>query len=521
MAGHALQGLGGVDELFHPLVPIIEIPQGLAQLQCVVQGDVQVPRPAGHLLGHRVHVRVGHVQHPAHVPDGGPGGHGAEGDDLGHPVAAVLAPDVVHHLVPAVVPEVHVNIRHTHPLRVEESLKVEAVLDGVNIRDAQAVGHHAAGGGAAAGSHGDARLPGKADKVGDNEEVVGEAHLLNHVQLVVQLPAVLRVLPPVAVREPLIAQGADIGPGGLPLRDPELRQVVLAEGELQIALLRDPLRVGQGLGVLGEEALHLLGGAEVEVAGLVAHPLLIVHHLAGLDAQENVVALRVLRGQVVAVVGAHQGDARLLVQAQQALVDHGLTADAVVLELQIEAVRTEDVPQLQGPGLGGGVVAGGQPLGDLPGQTGGQGDEPPAVGAQQVHVHPGLDVEALREGHADHVAEVFISLLVPAQEDQVAALPIQLIDLVKAGPAGGRDVHLAADNGLDALPLAGAVEVNCAVHDPVVCDRHGGLAQLLDPAGQSVDLAEAVQQAVLRVDVEVDKGHRVPLFLAPGSVLRL
>ena len=139
------------------------------------------------------------------------------------------------------------------------------------------------------------------------------------------------MLPPVAVREPLIAQGADIGPGGLPLRDPELRQVVLAEGELQIALLRDPLRVGQGLGVLGEEALHLLGGAEVEVAGLVAHPLLIVHHLAGLDAQENVVALRVLRGQVVAVVGAHQGDARLLVQAQQALVDHGLTADAVVL----------------------------------------------------------------------------------------------------------------------------------------------------------------------------------------------
>ena len=103
----------------------------------------------------------------------------------------------------------------------------------------------------------------------------------------------------------------------------------------------------------------------------------------------------------------------------------------------------------------------------------------------------------------------------------MAALPIQLIDLVKAGPAGGRDVHLAADNGLDALPLAGAVEVDCAVHDPVVCDRHGGLAQLLDPAGQSVDLAEAVQQAVLRVDVEVDKGHRVPLFLAPGSVLRL
>ncbi len=296
VAGHSLQGLGGIDELFYPLVPIVEIPQGLAQLQGVVQGDVQVPRPAGHLLGHRVHVRVGHVQHPAHVPDGGPGGHGAEGDDLGHPVAAVLAPDVLHHLVPAVVPEVHVNIRHTHPLRIEEPLKVQAVLDGVDVRDAQAVGHHAAGGGAAAGSHGDARLTGKADKVGDNEEVVRKAHLLDHVQFVLQLPAVLRVLPPVTLREPLIAQGADIGPGGLPRRDLKLRQVVLAKGELQIAHLRDPLRVGQGAGVLGEEALHLLGGADVEVAGLIAHPPLVLHHLACLDAQEHVVGLRVLRG---------------------------------------------------------------------------------------------------------------------------------------------------------------------------------------------------------------------------------
>ncbi len=210
----------------------------------------------------------------------------------------------------------------------------------------------------------------------------------------------------------------------------------------------------------------------------------------------------------MAVVGAHQGDARILVEAQKALVDNDLTADAVVLELQIEAVRAKDVPQLQGPGLGGGVVAGGQPLGDLPGQTGGEGDEPAAVGAQQVHVHPGLDVEALCEAHADHVAEVAVPLLVPAQEDQMAALRVQLVDLVKAGPAGGRDVHLAADDGLDALPLAGPVEVDGAVHDPVVRDGHGGLAQLPDPAGQPVDPAKAVQQAVLRMDMEVDKRHR-------------
>ena len=41
-----------------------------------------------------------------------------------------------------------------------------------------------------------------------------------------------------------------------------------------------------------------------------------------------------------------------------------------------------------------------------------RGERPAAVGAQQVHVHPGLDIEALCEGHADHIAEVAVPLLI-------------------------------------------------------------------------------------------------------------
>src|SRR5699024_870298 len=99
----------------------------------------------------------------AHVPDGSPGGHGAEGDDLGHPVVAVLPADVVHDLVPAGVAEVHVNIRHAHPLGVQEPLEVQAVLHGVDVGDVEAVGDHAAGGAAPARAHGDPLLPGEAD----------------------------------------------------------------------------------------------------------------------------------------------------------------------------------------------------------------------------------------------------------------------------------------------------------------------------------------------------------------------
>ena len=95
--------------------------------------------------------------HPAHVPDGAPGGHGAEGDDLGHVVVAVLAADVVHHLAPAGIAEVHVDIRHADPLRVQKALEVQAVLHRVDVRDVQAVADHAARRAAAARAHGDAR----------------------------------------------------------------------------------------------------------------------------------------------------------------------------------------------------------------------------------------------------------------------------------------------------------------------------------------------------------------------------
>ena len=502
MAGHPLQGPGGVDELFHLGVRLILLPQGLGEAQGVVQGDVEGAGPGGHLLGDHVHVGVGDVHHPAHVPDGVPGGHGAEGDDVGHVVVPVLLADVLEHLVPAGVAEVHVNIRHTDPLRVQEPLEVQVVLHGVDVRDVEAVADHGPRRAAPSGAHGDPRAPGVVHEVGDDEEVVGEPHLLDHVLLVFQLIPVFVIVPiplPVAV----VAELFQIGKAVVPLRQLEFRQVVLAEGELQIAHIGDPGRVLQGVlvDVGGKQGRHLLLAAEVEVPGLVAHPVLVVDGLAGLDAQQHVVGLRVLLPEVVGVVGAHHGQPRLLVEPEDALIHDLLVPDAVVLELQVEVVRAEDVRQLQGVVPGILVLPVPQPPGDFAGQARGQGHQAAAVLPQQLQIHPGLDVEALRPAHGHQVGQVPVPLLVLAQQHQVAALGIQLVDLVEPGAALGGDVHLAADDGLDALGLAGAVEVHGAVHDAVVCDGTGRLAHGLHDAGQVPDAAGAVQQAELRMNV--------------------
>ena len=54
------------------------------------------------------------------------------------------------------------------------------------------------------------------------------------------------------------------------------------------------------------------------------------------------------------------------------------------------------------------------------------------------------------------------------------------------------------------------IKGNAAVHNAVVRDGHRRLAQLLHQLRQVPDAAGAVQQAVLRVDVQMGKGHITP-----------
>ena len=93
---------------------------------------------------------------------------------------------------------------------------------------------------------------GEADKVGDNQEVVGKAHPLDHVQLIVQLLVEIGMPPLVLGGEALLAQAADVGLSRFSLWHGEFRQVVFAEGELQIAQSGDLLRVGYGVRVTTE-----------------------------------------------------------------------------------------------------------------------------------------------------------------------------------------------------------------------------------------------------------------------------
>ena len=89
-------------------------------------------------LGDAVDLAIAVPQHAADVADRRPGQHRAERDDLGDVVLAVLAPDVGDDLVAPAVLEVDVDVRHRHPVGVQEPLERQLVEDRVDRRDARA-----------------------------------------------------------------------------------------------------------------------------------------------------------------------------------------------------------------------------------------------------------------------------------------------------------------------------------------------------------------------------------------------
>jgi isochorismate hydrolase len=68
-------------------------------------------------------------------------------------------------------------------------------------------------------------------------------------------------------------------------------------------------RVVAGVGHVGEEFAHLRGRLHVELVGHELQPALVGDGLAGADAEQHVVRLRVAAPEIVRVVGRDQGQA--------------------------------------------------------------------------------------------------------------------------------------------------------------------------------------------------------------------
>ena len=196
---------------------------------------------------------------------------------------------------------------------------------------------------------------GIADEIPDDEEVARVPHLLDHRQLVLESPVVFLDRVPQRTgrlelpqpRQPLrVALRVRPARSTLerhPFRDTERRQVILPLRNRDVAPLGDEQRVAQRVFMATEHAAICSGGLQEELIARIAEPLRVVDRLARADAQQDVVRLEVALPQVVNVVGSNERQIQLAGERNDALVDDLLLLDPLILHLEEEVIRAENV----------------------------------------------------------------------------------------------------------------------------------------------------------------------------------
>ena len=115
MSGQSLQPLAHINQVMHLLILLIELPHLRVHLQRPVQCNVQF---IGHHFCNGIHKGIGQIHHAPHIPDNTLCRQRTEGNNLYHLVRAVFSAHIINYLLPPVVAEVNINIRHGHTLRI-------------------------------------------------------------------------------------------------------------------------------------------------------------------------------------------------------------------------------------------------------------------------------------------------------------------------------------------------------------------------------------------------------------------
>ena len=125
---------------------------------------------------------------------------------------------------------------------------------------------------------------------------------------------------------------------------------------------------------------------------------------------------------------------------------------------------------------------------------------------QQLHIHTGSVVIALRKAFANDLRKVGIAHIVFCQKHQmiIAVLTARQFS-VKAGM--GCHIDLTADDRIDPRLLRRLIKIDRAVHHAMIRDGGTVHSQLLHIFHIFFDLIGTVQETELRVDVEMRKCH--------------
>ena len=175
MARQAFQLLGDIDQLANLLVLLGHLLQPRLQHQRVFEGR-RVRWIEGHQLRHLVHLAKRHAERSAGITKDGTGLQLSKGDDRRDLLRAVFVPDVTDHLVPPVLAEIDIKVRHRHAFWIEEALEQKTEAKRIEVGDFKRPGDHRACPRATPGTNWDAARLRVLNKIRDDQEVTFVLH---------------------------------------------------------------------------------------------------------------------------------------------------------------------------------------------------------------------------------------------------------------------------------------------------------------------------------------------------------
>ena len=131
------------------------------------------------------------------------------------------------------------------------------------------------------------------------------------------------------------------------------------------------------------------------------------------------------------------------------------------------------------------------------------------VAVQNLHIHSRLIIEAFHEALGNDLHEVTVARIVLRQQHQMV-IPILILTNFSVKTRIRCHIHLTAQDRVNPRRFGRPVKINDTIHNAVIRDGCAVHAQLLDPGNIFFYLIRAVQETVLRMDVQMCKFQTLP-----------
>ena len=250
------------------------------------------------------------------------------------------------------------------------------------------------------------------NEIPDDQKIVNISHTGNHRELIVKPLTGFGGDRMIAFLQSGLAKRTEHFLAGFPVRRFEAGKLCLAKGETDLTAHGDFMGSLYGLAQLREQGMHFLFALDIQLVGVLAHPLFIIQRLSGLNAHQNFLSGSILPGEVMTVIGDNHGDAGIIGQADQQGKDPFFIRQTMVHELNKEISLSENLFHCLCMFNGSIIPAIQQQLIDAPGKTGGAGNQSFMVLFECFQVYAWPIIISANPAVADQLNEVLIPRLI-------------------------------------------------------------------------------------------------------------